>query len=114
MTNKKHKCAEIVYSGGSTAFHRCNCSFTGKYFEDGKYWCGKHLPSKVKAKEQEQREKYNAQWEVINKINAKKNLEHKYFQIFKDSLLDIANGKVNGRFIALELLKNFNEELGKI
>jgi hypothetical protein len=48
MSDATLQCSAYVW--GSNGLHRYRCGKPGKYEEDGKRWCGRHLPSKVEAK----------------------------------------------------------------
>ena len=49
MGDEKKECAKLIYD--SSGWHRYPCSKPAKYHEDGKDWCGTHLPSRVRAKQ---------------------------------------------------------------
>jgi hypothetical protein len=53
---EKHQCAGKTSGGGG--FYRYACAVNAKYFEEGKWWCHHHAPSK----ELERREKVNAKY----------------------------------------------------
>jgi hypothetical protein len=48
------RCAAKVWH----EYHQSPCSSRGKYEEDGRWWCGTHAPSKVKARDAERARKY--------------------------------------------------------
>lgn len=53
---KEHGCAERVYAEG--AVFGGDCAREGKHREGGKWWCWQHCPSKVKARRDARRQKW--------------------------------------------------------
>lgn len=58
MTTETHNCEGTVYGGIPTEYP---CSRKGRHYEDGKWWCGMHAPSKLAAKRAAVSAKYRAE-----------------------------------------------------
>ena len=56
MAKAKEECEGHTYESHSGTFPPCD--YPGKYFEDGKHWCGIHAPSKMKARREKNDAKY--------------------------------------------------------
>ena len=56
MKQEKHRCEGSVPDSSGWGYYQC--SLNGKYFEDGKYYCEKHAPSKIEEKEQKKSERW--------------------------------------------------------
>lgn len=48
---EKHPCSKRVFGGERCVMRGHLCCFAGVVFEDGKWWCKKHSPSFLAAKE---------------------------------------------------------------
>jgi len=56
--SEKRQCAGRVAGGG---WGRRDCAAPAKYEEDGKWWCGVHVPSRVEAKRVAKLERWEAE-----------------------------------------------------
>ena len=54
-TKEKHECNGKVWDG----FRYYHCSRNAIYYEEEKWWCGHHAPSKLKVKREKQEKKRN-------------------------------------------------------
>ena len=54
-----HRCTGRLWNDYDMRGYQCSKS--GKYEEEGKWWCGTHAPSKVKARHEKQAAKYDAE-----------------------------------------------------
>ncbi len=50
------RCAASVSGSG---YHNSQCLNKGRYEEEGRHWCGRHQPSKIRAKQTAQKEKWD-------------------------------------------------------
>ena len=49
MSENTHECEAMISPGGMYgSFNMYQCRKKAKYFEDGKWYCGLHAPSKIK------------------------------------------------------------------
>lgn len=58
--SEKHDCSADV--NNESGFGTYKCSRTGSLYEDGKWWCGQHVPSKVKARREALHKKAEQKW----------------------------------------------------
>ena len=56
------KCEEYVSGGSSWSSRSRQCSKNAKSQEDGKWYCGTHLPSAVRAKKDAMEARWDAKW----------------------------------------------------
>lgn len=54
----------MVWMKGVSFPRRRQCAHLAKHKEDGKDWCGTHLPSRVKAKQIEERARWSEEWKA--------------------------------------------------
>lgn len=91
-----YMCSEQVMLG----YNLQNCSKTPKHQEDGKWWCGTHLPSAVAAKKSKRAAKWAADWAVRTKNNE---LQKLYIGAL-DKLRAYYDGDADGALGALHAL----------
>ncbi len=53
---EKHQCSEMVWDNMA----RYHCQRNATYFEKDKWWCAQHAPSRVEARENKAKAKWNA------------------------------------------------------
>jgi hypothetical protein len=61
MNSHKSDPARCACTGLFGSYHMSQCSNKAKFKEDGKGWCGIHLPSKLKAKDDAREARWKAE-----------------------------------------------------
>jgi hypothetical protein len=56
----KNGCSESVHDTYGVGFHQC--SYSGLYLVDGKWYCTIHNPAYVKKRREKQEQKWKAEW----------------------------------------------------
>jgi len=70
MSGAKGQCSVRVYSGARWDFSGHQCSMAAKVERDGKWYCTKHDPVRIKAKREEECRKWDARIEHEAQIRA--------------------------------------------
>ncbi len=67
---EKHQCSKQVIM--DTWGHTAPCEHNAAIQEDGKWWCGRDAPSRVKARREKRELKWDAKWAKIKEKAARK------------------------------------------
>lgn len=82
LRGESHSCAGHVFDG---TFRGHGCTLNGKYFENGKWYCGIHAPSKTRAKRDKKDEMRKREQEWRAKRRMKNDLERE----IKDEIIEV-------------------------
>lgn len=94
---KNHTCEGQIHQHAGVGFY--TCGVVAKYFEQGKWYCGKHAPSRVKARAAKIDKAYEAKQKRIRKEN-RAELNQQAENIYKEIKKSVSSDKLMNRLMA--------------
>ena len=98
MAGEKKRCEAAVWMKDMNFPRQRRCAHEAKYEEDGKGWCGTHLPSRVKVKQEAATAKWNAEWAAKERARRLKKDHEKKLTAAREAVIQAAKAWADGEW----------------